>query len=196
MCPHRTRRTARHVVVSFGHGLARGHVTRRMRLAHRLNGKRRTASTRHRSTPSIGDAQWQSAPPSNPVPQRSLLKRCPRSSVIYKRNWRPLIKAVPVKAANNKAAENEWKTVKAFKKTYGTVTPHVDVLTFNKWVAQGLRPMEGEHATKVGALRLFHKSQTRPLTKEEAGEFAKKFAERAAADKAKIVSITEAGAQQ
>jgi hypothetical protein len=109
---------------------------------------------------------------------------------------RPLIKAVPVKAANNKAAENEWKTVKAFKKTYGTVTPHVDVLTFNKWVAQGLRPMEGEHATKVGALRLFHKSQTRPLTKEEAGEFAKKFAERAAADKAKIVSITEARAQQ
>jgi hypothetical protein len=48
----------------------------------------------------------------------------------------------------------------------------------------------------VGALRLFHKSQTRPLTKEEAGEFAKKFAERAAADKAKIVSIAEAGAQQ
>ena len=105
------------------------------------------------------------------------------------------VKAVPVKAANNKSAENEWKTVKAFKKMYGTVTPHVDVLTFNKRVAQGLRPMEGEHATKVGALRLFHKSQTRPLTKEEAGEFAKKFAERAAADKAKVVSITEAGAQ-
>jgi hypothetical protein len=79
---------------------------------------------------------------------------------------------------------------------YGTVTPHVDVKTFNRWVREdGLRPIEKEHAKRVGPLRLFHKSQCRPLTAEEAAGFKAKFAERAAADKAKVVPLTGTAAK-
>jgi hypothetical protein len=77
--------------------------------------------------------------------------------------------------------KNELATLKAFKKKgYGIVKPKVDVLTFNKWIDQGLRPKEGEHAAKVANLRLFHRSQCRPLTKEEAAGFAEKAKAKAA----------------
>jgi hypothetical protein len=58
------------------------------------------------------------------------------------------------------------RTISAFKKKgFGIVKPHVDVLTFNKRIWQGLRPKEGEHAIKVQNRGLFHKSQCRELTK-------------------------------
>jgi len=59
-----------------------------------------------------------------------------------------------------------------------------------------LRPKEGEHSVPVANLRLFHRSQCRELTAEEKAGFKTKNDERVAAAKAKIVSITEAGAQQ
>ena len=89
------------------------------------------------------------------------------------------------------------KAISAFKKKgFGIVKPKIDVLTFNKWVEQGLRPKEGEHSVPVANLRLFHRSQCRELTAEEKAGFKTKNDERVAAAKAKIVSITEAGAQQ
>jgi hypothetical protein len=82
---------------------------------------------------------------------------------------------------SDQSSKNEMATIKAFKKKgYGIVKPKVDVLTFNKWIDQGLRPKEGEHAAKVANLRLFHRSQCRPLTKEEAAGFAEKAKAKAA----------------
>ena len=82
---------------------------------------------------------------------------------------------------SDQSGKNEMATIKAFKKKgYGIVKPKVDVLTFNKWIDQGLRPKEGEHAAKVANLRLFHRSQCRPLTKEEAAGFAEKAKAKAA----------------
>jgi hypothetical protein len=64
--------------------------------------------------------------------------------------------------------KNELAVIKAFKaKGFGNVTPHKDVKTFNRWVAEGFRPVEGSKSLKVSNLRLFHKSQCRPITAEE-----------------------------
>jgi|HubBroStandDraft_2_1064218.scaffolds.fasta_scaffold365455_2 hypothetical protein len=98
---------------------------------------------------------------------------------------------------SDQSTQNELKAISAFKKKgFGIVKPKIDVLTFNKWVEQGLRPKEGEHSVPVANLRLFHRSQCRELTAEEKAGFKTKNDERVAAAKAKIVSITEAGAQQ
>jgi hypothetical protein len=98
----------------------------------------------------------------------------------------------PAKPATDQSTKNELATIKAFKKKFNIIVkPKVDVLTFNKWIEQGLRPKEGEHAVKVQNLRLFHKSQCRPLTKAEAGEFAKKAKEQAAKRSAKVIPINE-----
>lgn len=71
-------------------------------------------------------------------------------------------------AANGKSAENEWKTIKAFKKAgFKDVRPRENVLTFQKWVEVGRRPIEGSHSLKINNLRLFHIDQTRPLTKAD-----------------------------
>jgi hypothetical protein len=68
----------------------------------------------------------------------------------------------------SKSAENEAKTIKAFAKAgFGKVTPRVDVKTFNLWKADGLRPKEGTKSLKINNLRLFHRSQLRPMTKAE-----------------------------
>ena len=92
---------------------------------------------------------------------------------------------------SDQSAKNEMRTIAAFKKKgFGIVKPHQDVLTFNKWVAAGLRPKEGEHAVKVQNLRLFHRNQCRPLTAEEKASFKAKADEKINLQKAKIVSIT------
>jgi hypothetical protein len=92
---------------------------------------------------------------------------------------------------SDQSAKNEMRVISAFKKKgFGIVKPHEDVRTFNKWVAAGLRPKEGEHAVKVQNLRLFHKSQCRPLTKEEAAGFEAKAKEKAAKSSAKVVPIS------
>jgi hypothetical protein len=63
---------------------------------------------------------------------------------------------------------NEIAVVKAFKKAgFGNVKPHEDVRTFNRWMAAGYRPVEGSKSLKIKNLRLFHKSQCRPITAEE-----------------------------
>lgn len=80
---------------------------------------------------------------------------------------KPLAKA----AQSDRSLKNAIKTVKAFKKAgFGDVKPHEDVLTFNRWMAKGFRPMEGSKSLKVGNLRLFHKSQVRQLSVEEKAE--------------------------
>ncbi len=88
---------------------------------------------------------------------------------------------------SDQSSKNEMRTISAFKKKgFGIVKPHVDVLTFNKWTDQGLRPREGEHAVPVANLRLFHRSQCRELTVEEKAGFKAKADERIIANKQKI----------
>ncbi len=80
--------------------------------------------------------------------------------------------------------------IKAFKKRLGIIVkPKVDVKTFNLWVAEGVRPKEGEHAVKVANLRLFHVSQCRKLTPEEAKAFKAKAAEQAAKRASKSATV-------
>jgi hypothetical protein len=77
--------------------------------------------------------------------------------------------AKPVTNGKSQASmANEIAVVRAFKKAgFGNVTPHVDVKTFNRWMMDGLRPVEGSKSVRVKNLRLFHRSQVRPLTAEE-----------------------------
>jgi hypothetical protein len=79
--------------------------------------------------------------------------------------------AAKTPAANGKSErsiQNEIAVVRAFKKAgFGEVRPHEDVQTFNRWMAAGYRPIEGSKSLKVKNLRLFHKSQCRPITAEE-----------------------------
>ena len=53
--------------------------------------------------------------------------------------------AKPVTNGKSQASmANEIAVVRAFKKAgFGNVTPHVDVKTFNRWMMDGLRPVEG-----------------------------------------------------
>ena len=105
-------------------------------------------------------------------------------------------KAVAKDGQSVRSMKNYLQVVKTFKaKGFGDVTPHVDVLTFNRWLALGRRPVEGCKSTKIANLRLFHVSQTRAVTLEEMqamtaqAEAAVKRQEEASA--AKIVNINE-----
>jgi hypothetical protein len=69
---------------------------------------------------------------------------------------------------SERSIKNEIAVIRAFKaKGFGSVVPHQDVKTFNKWMLDGLRPTEGTKSLRVGNLRLFHRSQVRPQTMEE-----------------------------
>ena len=58
-------------------------------------------------------------------------------------------------------AANDAKCVEAFTKAgYKDVQPRVNVLTYDKWVAQGRLVRKGEKSVKVGPFSLFHKEQT------------------------------------
>lgn len=49
---------------------------------------------------------------------------------------------------------------RAFKKAgYGEVKPREDVMTYNRWMANGYKVKTGEKSVKVKQFRLFHKSQ-------------------------------------
>ena len=74
-----------------------------------------------------------------------------------------------VAGKSERSIKNEIAVVRAFKKAgFGDVKPHVDVKTFNKWMLDdGLRPAEGSKSIRVAHLRLFHRSQCRPVTAEE-----------------------------
>lgn len=61
-------------------------------------------------------------------------------------------------------AKNDAEAVTAFAaKGYKDVTPRVNVLTYDKWIAAGRMVRKGEKSTQVGPFRLFHKDQTDPL---------------------------------
>jgi hypothetical protein len=112
--------------------------------------------------------------------------------------------AKPAKAAKptmsiagktERSIKNEIETVRAFKRAgFGNVTCHVDVLTFNKWMAQGLRPIPGSKSLRVANLRLFHRSQCQPVTAAEKAANKKQQSDALArhdkaAKTAKVVSI-------
>lgn len=59
------------------------------------------------------------------------------------------------------AAKNDTACVEAFTKAgYADVQPRVNVLTYDKWVAQGRRVIKGQKGVVVGPFRLFHVTQT------------------------------------
>lgn len=84
-----------------------------------------------------------------------------------------------VDAKTDRSLKAAAATIRAFKKAgYGDVTPRVDVMTYNRWLAAGRKVIPGQKSIKVGTLRLFHISQTEPV---EAQTKAEKVQEVAAA---------------
>ena len=60
----------------------------------------------------------------------------------------------------DRAMRTDIAVVRAFKKAgYGEVKPRIEVRTYNRWLAEGLKVRVGEKSIKVGSLRLFHVSQ-------------------------------------
>jgi hypothetical protein len=97
-------------------------------------------------------------------------------------------------AKSEKSIKIELATIRAFKRLgYGIVRPRIDVMTFRRWLAEGYRPMEGSKAVRIAGLRLFHKSQCRPITKEEKAQLAADqkaaLARHEAAEKANVVPL-------
>jgi len=88
-----------------------------------------------------------------------------------------IVTSMPAKAATPKlsvagkterAIKNEIQTVRIFHRAgFKDAKPHVNVLTYRKWLEKGRRPLEGSKALRVSNLRLWHVSQTRPITTEE-----------------------------
>jgi hypothetical protein len=75
------------------------------------------------------------------------------------------------KPANSKAAQVDMQVIRSFKRAgFGVVKPRIDTKTFNIWLAEGMRPLEGSKAIKAGGLRLFHRSQCRAITEAEKAE--------------------------
>jgi hypothetical protein len=104
--------------------------------------------------------------------------------------------AMAAKPANGKAAQVDMQVIRSFKRAgFGVVKPRIDTKTFNIWLAEGKRPLEGSKSVKVGRLRLFHRSQVRELTPAERAEGRAKDDAAVAANKAKILSIPEAQPQ-
>ena len=69
---------------------------------------------------------------------------------------------------SERSIKNEIQAVKAFKKAgFGSVTPHKDVMTYNRWLANGRKVKAGESSIRVKNLRLFHISQTEVISPEE-----------------------------
>jgi hypothetical protein len=63
---------------------------------------------------------------------------------------------------------HELAVIRAFRKAgFGVVQPYTDTLTFRLWMQKGYYPIRGTRSIKVGTLRLFHRSQMRPLSDEE-----------------------------
>jgi hypothetical protein len=73
-----------------------------------------------------------------------------------------------VAGKSERAIKNEIQAVRAFQKAgFKDAKPHVNILTFNKWMEKGRRPLEKSKAVRVNNLRLWHVSQTRPVKPEE-----------------------------
>lgn len=86
-------------------------------------------------------------------------------------------KPAPKAKDTSKAAAMDKACIVAFAKAgLGPVVPRVDALTFNRWVAQGFRPIEGTKSVKVGQFRLFCRQQVRPVTPEDLAKIAEQKA--------------------
>jgi hypothetical protein len=94
-------------------------------------------------------------------------------------------------SASNKSAQNEWRAKKAFAKKGLDAKPHENILTFAKWLALGRRVKEGERAVAIGALRLFHISQTREATEAELVDAKAKALEAANRKASKVIPINQ-----
>lgn len=69
---------------------------------------------------------------------------------------------------SEQSIKNDLAAVRAFRKAgFGTLVPHKDIMTFNRWVELGFRPIEGSKSVKVQNLRLFCKAQCRPITTQD-----------------------------
>jgi hypothetical protein len=141
--------------------------------------------------------------PANPVPTltpealQALLAEvaASREELVRQKLELDALKANAAKPAANGqsvSAKNELATIRAFKKAgYGVVVPHKDVKTFNRFLAEGLRPKEGSKSLKVSGLRLFHISQCRPLSAEELKALKAAKDQPAAPRKGKAATVTE-----
>ena len=125
-----------------------------------------------------------------------------RATAAMKAELQAALAAKPPSLNNKteKSLRNEIAVVKAFKKAgYGDVKPHVDVMTYNRFMAAGLRPVPGSKSLKIGNLRLFHKSQCAAVSPEE--KAANKDQQQAAvarhekAAKGKVIPINTANPQ-
>lgn len=69
---------------------------------------------------------------------------------------------------SDRQVKNNQAVVRAFKKNGLAVTPRVDVLSYNGWLAKGQRVVKGQKGTYVkGVGTLFHASQVAPDTQPE-----------------------------
>ena len=94
-----------------------------------------------------------------------------QQALVAKAGNKPVKAGMPLDGKSERSIKNEIAVVRAFKKAgFGNVKPHIDVKTFNRWMAEGMRPVEGSKSLKVKNLRLFHVSQVRLLTSEEKAE--------------------------
>lgn len=91
---------------------------------------------------------------------------------------------------SEQSIKNEIQTVRAFKKIGIKATPHVDTFTFNKWISMGYRPKEGSKSVKVANLRLFHKSQCRPITAAEKASMKEQSEAAVRRHEAKVIPMT------
>jgi hypothetical protein len=111
----------------------------------------------------------------------------------------PMMGQQQAKTANGKSEQslkNEIQTVRAFKKAgFGNVKVHEDVRTFKRWLAVGMRPVEGSKALKIGGFRLFHKTQCRPITAEERKAMTEQSAAAVKRHEAKVIPIGEGASQ-
>jgi hypothetical protein len=108
-------------------------------------------------------------------------------------------KQAPAKAATGKSEVstlNDAKVLKVFKKAgFKDVRPRENVLTFNRWIAEGRRPTEGSKSLAVNNLRLFHISQTRPLTKDDTAKMKDQKAAHEARKGSKVTQLHPANPQ-
>ena len=105
------------------------------------------------------------------------------------------VPTMSVAGKSERSIQNELQTIRAFAKAgFKDNRPHETIKTFNRWMAEGLRPMPGSKSLKVGNLRLFHKSQCQAVTAAEKAANAKQQGDAVArhdkaAKRAKVVPI-------
>lgn len=84
-------------------------------------------------------------------------------------------------AKADSSAKMEALTLKAFRKAgFDDIKPRENILTYGKWIEAGRKVKEGEKSVKVKNLRLFHVTQTNPITAKEKAAILAEKASRAA----------------